>query len=510
MYSGGIMSSKYPMSRDVLPDNKRLLDEVNKLNMSKSDVEFMYASKKFKKLTDKTVPIETVIDTIYATVYQRLKYTSLVSEFENAFLVPALYNTYLKIRKNTINYFSENPFVDSFYAALLGFFKSSYYDRWYKYVFTHIKRDIKKYKYIIEDSNPYEKPVKFNFSKFVNVNTEEPIEIIINDYNDVITCTPFRKVDLDFIVVHSMVKLIKSEVVSNVNYSKHFPYNDTLIIELYNTMRQDHNGFFMRNSQSLTEYYGKFKEITNKLPDIMINNVVSTIISKVKDEQEMQDSLSYEYELIAPVFTAKGFMESMNRPSNNPLANMTASVEECEHLISGLYYVNPENPNVENPKYFWNIYKLIKDFRHKYLDLGFNDSELVDYIINAISMWTSSFILNDEMKIIYQIPLRTNVIGEYLNKSSIVDKYKDHHMELVKDVDVFMGSVEKIFVEYVTHINRIFAIFNNWENTIIRKIETYTNYDLEDSINEEFLKEYSGFSVKVYSPEYLSILLKKE
>lgn len=504
------MNSKYSISRDVLPDNKRLLTEVNKLNMSASDVELMYARKKVKKLYDKTVSIETVIDTVYTAVYKRLKHSAIVCEFENTFLIPALYNTYLKIRKNTINYFSENPFVDSFYAALLSFFKSSYYDRWYKYVSKHIVRDIKKFKYLIEDPNPCERSIKFDFSKLINVKIEDPIEITINDYNDMITCTPFRKIDLDFIIVHSMVKLIKSGVVSNINYAKHFPYIDTITIEFYNSMRQDHNGFFMRNSQSLTEYYGKFKNFTKQLPEKLINDVISTIIPKTSDTQELQDSLSYEYNLIAPIFTAKGLMESMNRPSNNPLADMTASVEECEHLFSGLSYMNPENPNIENPKYFWNIYKLIKDFRHKYFDLGFHDEDLVNFVVNEFVNWTSSYNIGINDEIVYEKELRSSFIGRSLNHNNLVEKYKDHHMEMVKDVDTLLGSLQKVFLEYVDHINKILLIFNDWENTIINKIKTYTNYDLEDSINEEFLKEYSGFSVKVYSPEYLSILLKKE
>ena len=242
----------------------------------------------------------------------------------------------------------------------------------------------------------------------------------------------------------------------------------------------------------------------------MINDAISTIVSKASDAQELQDSLSYEYNLIAPIFTAKGLMESMNRPSNNPLANMTASVEDCEHLFAGLSYMNPENPNIENPKYFWNMHKLIKEFRHKYFDLGFNDEDLVNFVVNEFVNWTSSYSIGISGEIVYKKELRSNFIGRSLNHNNLVERYKDHHLEMVKDVDEFLGSLQKVFLEYVDHINKILLIFNDWENTIVDKIKTYTNYDLEDSINEEFLKEYSGFSVKVYSPEYLSILLKKE
>ncbi len=57
------MNSKYSISRDVSPDNKRLLAEVNKLNMSASDVELVYARKKVKKLYDKTVSIISLTPT---------------------------------------------------------------------------------------------------------------------------------------------------------------------------------------------------------------------------------------------------------------------------------------------------------------------------------------------------------------------------------------------------------------------------------------------------------------
>ena len=466
---------------------------------------------KFQCIDNHESLINILTDIIYNTVHMKLRYTDIIQVFENRYLLPNLHNTYLKIKKQTINYFSENPFVDTFYASLLSFIKSNLCIEYINFIKRELKRIVKKYKFILNNEATKD-PVKFDLSSMINIKKEVQFNVnipITKKCSYISFDRNLRSEELNFIIIHAMVSYIKQVIVNNVKSCREYPYNrDTIIDEFYNAMQIDHCGFFMRNVQSLTEYYGHYKELYSDLPTKLLNTAINTIIDSTKKDSILENMSSLEATILAPLWSIKGLAESMNRPSNNELANMIFDVDRCERYFNNLLDVYPENPTLLTPKFYRRMYTLIKDFKYKYLELGFKDEKLIEYLMDKITNWVNSFKINSIYNTInITTDLRTTAIGRYLNSSKIIDKYGDHHSELIKDTDTFLGDLENVIHEYVDFLNQILLLFNDWGDTICNKIKTYSSYNLEDSIKREFEQRFNGFSVKIYDPSFIMHLL---
>lgn len=466
---------------------------------------------KFQCINNHECLISMLIDIVYNTVHMKLRYTDIIQSFENRYLLPNLHNTYLKIKKQTINYFSENPFIDAFYASLLSFIKSNLYDDYMNFIKRELKGITKKYKFVLKDET-VNNPVKFDLSSLIVVNKDIQFNINIPVSKKHAFISFDRSLDyeeLNFIITHAIVSYIKQVIIVNVTSCRENPYNrDANIDEFYNVMQIDHCGFFMRNVQSLTEYYGRYKELYSDLPTKMLNTAIATIIDSTTKNSTLDNMSSLEATILAPLWSIKGLAESMNRPSNNEFANMSFDVDLCERYFNNLLDTHPENPTLLTPKFYRRIHTLITDFKHKYLDLGLKDEKLIEYLMNKITNWVNSFKISSIYNTINDLPdLRTTAIGRYLNSSKMIDKYGDHHSDLIKDTDTFLGDLENVIREYVDFLNQILWVFNNWNDTICNKIKVYASYNLEDSIRREFEQRFNGFSVKIYSPSFITYLL---
>lgn len=455
--------------------------------------------------------IEILSDIIYNSVHTKLRYTDIIQVFENQYLLPNLHNTYLKIKNQTINYFSENPFIDAFYASLLSFIKSNLCVDYMKFIKRELKGMVKKYKFIL-NGNTITNPIKFNLSSLIDVKKDVQFNINIPVSKKCAFISFDRSLDyeeLNFIIIHAIVSYIKKIIITNVKCCREDLYNrDVSIDEFYNVMQIDHCGFFMRNVQSLTEYYGRYKKLFSDLPIKMLNTAITTIIDSTKEDSTLESMNSLESIILAPLWSIKGLAESMNRPSNNELANMQFDADLCERYFNNLLDTHPENPTILTPKFYRRMHTLINDFKHKYLDLGLKDEKLVEYLMGKIINWVNSFGVNSIYNTINTVPnLRTNTIGKYLNSSKMINKYGEHHSELIKDVDTFLGDLENVIREYTDHLNQILLLFNDWDNTICNKIKIYSSYNLEDSIRREFEQRFNGFSVKIYNPPFITHLL---
>ena len=455
--------------------------------------------------------IKILTDIIYNTVYMKLRYTDIIQAFENQYLLPNLHNTYLKIKKQTINYFSENPFIDAFYASLLSFIKSNLCIDYMNFIKRELKGIIKKYKFILKNEVTKD-PTKFNLSSMIDVKKDVQFNINIPITKKCAFISFDRNLsneELNFVIIHAMVSYIKNIIVNNVKCCREDPYNrDASIDEFYNIMQIDHCGFFMRNVQSLTEYYGRYKVLHSDLPTKMLTTAITTIIDSTKENSTLENMSSLESTILAPLWSIKGLAESMNRPSNNELANMQFDVDRCERYFNNLLDVHPENPTILTPKFYRRMYTLIKDFKYKYLELGLKDEKLIENLMGKITNWVKSFKINSVYDTInITTDLRTTAIGKYLNSSKMIDKYGDHHSELIKDTDTFLGDLENVIREYVDFLNQILMQFDDWDDTICNKIKTYSSYNLEDSIRREFEQRFNGFSVKIYNPSFITHLL---
>ena len=455
--------------------------------------------------------INVLTDIIYNTVHMKLRYTDIIQAFENQYLLPNLHNTYLKIKKQTINYFSENPFIDAFYASLLSFIKSDLYGDYINFIKRELKGMVKQYKFIL-NNDTVTNPVKFDLSSMINTKIDVQFNINIPVSKKHAFISFDRSLDyeeLNFIITHAIVSYIKKIIIANVKSCRDNPYNrDANIDEFYNVMQIDHCGFFMRNAQSLTEYYGHYKEMYSDLPTKMLKTAITTIIDSTTKNSTLENMRDLEATILAPLWSIKGLAESMNRPSNNKLANMSFDVDLCERYFNNLLDTHPENPTLLTPKFYRRIHTLIADFKHKYLDLGFKDEKLIEYLMNKITNWVSSFKINSNYNTINDLlDLRTTAISRYLNSSKMIGKYGEHHSDLIKDVDTFLGDLESVIREYVDFLNQILLLFNDWDNTICNKIRGYSSYNLEDSIRREFEQRFNGFSVKIYNPSFITHLL---
>lgn len=501
--------------------NKNLGTLIGDLDLVISDV---------KKIKNKFIYSQDIVEEYIKTIFKAAFYIDIentYSSFFIDFLEPALKNTYVKIEKNPINYFSENPFIDTFYSALMLYLRSNQFKYNIKYIIKHLPKVIKKFKYTIYtiDANTDKflghfvkfdfsdciKPLlktfdykKFNFDVIHNTNAS----VVATDSDETIKFNNITQEDLLAIVVHASVSWIKSLTLQNLNnyqFDAHFDgWNN-----YYNKFAIDYSGFFTRNNQSLIDFLAKYQNVASDYKnDLFINPIKQIFIDDPEEGFKSENVMSSAIDTPRRLFN---LIESMNRPSGNKLADISTDIIANAELLDRYEEVSL--------KCFDKMRKLYEDFKYNYEVLGYKDAELVMnisyHIFKSISeivklctkskMTTKPYTVSKPFLKYY---LRSRELGSELNSEKLLEKYGSRHIKMVNDVDKYLDEIEEAYKEYFDICGSISLVIDKWENLIVSKIKTYANVSISDSVFQEFFTEFNGFSPKVFDVKFINSLMK--
>lgn len=481
-----------------------------------------------KEIKTSHIYSKNILEEYIKTIFKAAFYIDIENTYSSFFidyLEPALKNTYVKIEKNPINYFSENPFIDTFYSALMLYLRSNQFKCNIKFIIKRLPKALKKFKYkIFEiDSNANEfagRFIKFNFSKCIKPllktfdykkfkfdilhNTSTCVNV--TDSDEPIKFNNITQEDLLAIVVHASVSWIKSLTLQNLN-NYQFDTNFDGWNNYYNKFAIDYSGFFTRNNQSLIDYLNKYQKVGSDYKNELFVYPIKQIFIDDSDEFNSNDTSSKAIDASRRLFN---LIESMNRPSGNKLADISTDIIANSELLDRFDDVSI--------KCFDKLHDLYRDFENKYEVLGYKDAELVKNIsyhifksvLEITKYFTDTNVLKNSTipKNVIKSYFRDHEIGVELNSEKLIEKYGSHHITMINDVDKYLDEVEDVYNEYFGICKSISNVIDDWEKLIISKIKTYANVSLSDSVFQEFFTEFNGFSPKVFDVKFINSLMK--
>lgn len=470
---------------------------------------------------------------IFPTFYSAIKINedTIFGNFFNNYLEPALRNTYSKLERNTINYFGENPFADTFYSALGLYIKSSEFKRILYNTLKKLPKISKRFKYSMEHDRyimdkSSGKPLKFNFSKCIKrqinylfaehespqLNKRSIVDIFVTDNNEFVQICTLTPNEILYIVFHALITSIKQKTLDKLDIKCAETIFDGFV-NIYNAMAIDHSNFFTRNAQSLIDYLKKYDskidgitekimgddfEYMVKLTSTLIDNICEISKSDVFEGKAMVLS-----DVTSDIYGIKQMIEAMCRPSSNKLADISIGLEELDKTF--------EEFNHKREEISANINNLMSDFYRDYVSLGMKDSDLMSHIEYHLCD-RSKYEINNfdfeksptDLSKIFQ----TESFAKYLCSDEVFKKYSSHHMDMVHDVDTLLNKIGIEYNNLYLATYNIMKVITDWKAKIIAKIRLYNNYTITNNIKDEFSSKHNGTSVNVFDMDFVLSLMK--
>lgn len=467
---------------------------------------------------------------IHYSAAQINKYTTFGSFF-NSYLEPALRNTYSKLERNAINYFGENPFVDTFYSALGLYIKSSEFKRILYNTLKKLPKVSKQFKYSMENdyyvmNNSLGRILKFDFSKGIKkqikclfearknsqLDERSTVDIIVTDNDDFVRLYTLTPNEIFYMVFHTLITSIKQKTLDKLDVK----CTETIFdgsTNIYNAMAIDHSNFFTRNAQSLVDYLKKYVSKIDGIGEKIMGNefeymvkLTSTLFNNIGDISKGDVSEGRTMilsDITSDIYGIKQMIEAMCRPSSNELADISIGLEELDKTFEEFIHKREEIST--------NINNLMSKFYQDYVALGMKDSDLMDHIEKHLCDH-SKYELKDldfesvpsELSSTFQ----NESFAKYLCSDEVIGKYSSHHNDMICDVDTLLNKISVEYNNLYLATCDIMKVITNWKQKIIDKIRLYNNYTITDSVKAEFSSEHNGTSVNVFDMDFVLSLMK--
>lgn len=491
---------------------------------------------------------------IYYGAIKINEYTTFGNFFNN-YLEPALQNTYSKLERNAINYFGENPFVDTFYSALGLYMKSPEFKRILFNTLRKLPKASKQFKYSMEYdyyvvNNGLGKPSKFNFSKcikkqvkcllkeynimsnnvrgdtqklghydeiiippsIIRLNKRSTVDLIVTDNDEFVRLITLTPNEIFYIVFHALITSIKQKTLNKLDVECAETIFDGAL-NIYNAMAIDHSNFFTRNAQSLIDYLKKYDskidgiaekimggefEYMVKLTSSLFDNIGN--ISQDNVSKGMPMVLS---DVTTDIYGIKQMIEAMCRPSSNKLADISIGLEELDKTFEEFIHKREEIST--------NINNLMSGFYRDYVTLGMKDSDLMYHIEKHLCDHSKYELKNLDFKnkstdlsTIFQ----NESFAKYLCSDEVIGKYTSHHTDMIHDVDTLLNKISIEYNNLYLATCDIMKIITDWRQKIIDKVHLYHNYTITDSVKDEFSSNHNGTSINVFDMDFVLSLMK--
>ena len=484
--------------------------------------------KTVSKISNELLFQSQIFPIYYGTI--KINEYTIFGNFFNSYLEPALRNTYSKLERNAINYFGENPFVDTFYSALGLYMKSSEFKRILFSTLRKLPKVSKRFKYSMEYdyyvlNKGLGRSLKFDFSKGIKkqinrlfrecdnalLNERSTVDLIVTDNDEFVRLHTLTPNEILYMVFHALITSIKQKTLDKLDVKCAETIFDGSL-NIYNAMAIDHSNFFTRNAQSLVDYLKKYDskidgiaekimgdefEYMVKLTSNLFNNF-GYITKGMFEGQPMVSS-----DVTADLYGIKQMIEAMCRPSSNELADISIGLEELDKTFEEFIHKREEIST--------NINNLMSKFYKDYVTLGMKDSDLM-YHIEKHLCDHSRYELKDlnfknkpaDLSAIFQ----NESFAKYLCSDEVIEKYSSHHGDMVCDVDTLLSKISIEYNNLYLATCDIMKIITNWKQKIINKIRLYNNYTITDSVKAEFSSEHNGTSVNVFDMDFVLSLMK--